>query len=112
MSLEPLASSADNLNTDVAGGEVLDQAERTLSEGLAAIQRGLERATALAERGIRDGLATLRAEARAYEGPAGEALEEAQRYVVERIRARPVTATFAGLGVGLLLGVLLSSRGK
>ncbi len=35
-----------------------------------------------------------------------------QRYVVERVKERPVTATLAGLGVGLLLGLLLANRSQ
>ena len=43
---------------------------------------------------------------------AGEHFDEAQRYVVARVRERPLTATLAGLGVGLLLGLLLANRSK
>ncbi len=39
---------------------------------------------------------------------AGDELEQARVYVVERVQERPVTATVAALGVGFLLGVLLS----
>ena len=37
-------------------------------------------------------------------------IDEAQKYVVERIKERPVVATLAGLGVGLLLGLMMASR--
>jgi ElaB/YqjD/DUF883 family membrane-anchored ribosome-binding protein len=40
------------------------------------------------------------------------AVDEAQRYVVERVKERPVTATLAGIGVGLLLGLLLANRSQ
>ena len=39
---------------------------------------------------------------------AGENLENARVYVVERVQERPLTATLAALGVGFLLGALLS----
>ena len=42
---------------------------------------------------------------------AGEQFEVAQRYVVDRVKERPVTATLAGIGVGLLIGLLLAGRG-
>ena len=39
---------------------------------------------------------------------AGENLESARVFVVDRVQERPLTATFAALGVGFLLGVLLA----
>ena len=39
---------------------------------------------------------------------AGDNLESARVYVVERVQERPLTATLAALGVGFLLGALLS----
>jgi len=39
-------------------------------------------------------------------------VEEAQRYVMERVKERPMTATLAGLGVGVLIGLLLSNRSR
>ena len=60
------------------------------------------------ERNLQDGVDTVRAQGRAYIDNAGQHIDEAQRYVVERVRERPVAATLAGLGVGVLLGMLLS----
>lgn len=39
---------------------------------------------------------------------AGEGLENARVYVVERVQERPLTATLAALGVGFLLGAVLA----
>lgn len=41
-------------------------------------------------------------------GAAGEEVENARVYVVERVQERPLTITAAALGVGVLLGVLLA----
>lgn len=62
-----------------------------------------------AERIVQDGLETLRTHSRVYVDNAGQQFDSAQRYVVERVKERPVTATMAGVGVGLLLGLLIAS---
>ena len=43
-----------------------------------------------------------------YAEAAGEGLENARVYVVERVQERPLTVTVAALGVGFLLGALLA----
>lgn len=80
--------------------EVADQARERLSE-----------AASRTEAAVREGLDTLRAQSRAYTDTASQQFDEAQRYVVERVKERPVTATLAGVGVGLLIGLLLAGRG-
>ncbi len=93
---------ADPLNSIADGADAaLDRTQRILKEALAA-----------AERVVKEGVRTLREQTDAYAGPAGESVDEAQRYVVRRVKERPVTATLAGLGVGVLIGLLLASRGK
>ena len=59
---------------------------------------------------MRESLEALRTHSRAYTDQAGQQLDVAQKYVVERVKERPMTATLAGVGVGLLLGLLLASR--
>jgi ElaB/YqjD/DUF883 family membrane-anchored ribosome-binding protein len=66
-------------------------------------------ATRRAERIVQDSLETLRSQSRVYVDAAGQQFDTAQRYVVERVKERPVTATMAGVGVGLLLGLLIAS---
>ena len=61
------------------------------------------------EKAVQDGLEQLRAQSRAYADTAGEQIDEAQRYVSERVRERPLAATGAALGVGVLIGLLLSA---
>ena len=43
---------------------------------------------------------------------AGEALENARLYVVERVHERPLTSTLAALGAGFILGLLLAGPRK
>ena len=92
--------------------DAIDQAQRALRDSLATAERRLAEAAKSAERVIRDSIDAVRAQTRAYAGPASQSVDEAQRYVIERVKERPVTATLAGLGVGFLLGLLLASRGK
>jgi ElaB/YqjD/DUF883 family membrane-anchored ribosome-binding protein len=59
---------------------------------------------------MRDGVDALRTRAEPYRESASQQMDEAQKYVVERIKERPVVATLTGLGVGLLLGLLMANR--
>ncbi|WP_245863788.1 hypothetical protein [Caulobacter mirabilis] len=85
-------------------------AERSFVEAADAARERLTEAAHRTEAAVREGLETLRAQSRAYADTAGEQFDQAQRYVVERVKERPVTATLAGVGVGLLIGLLLASR--
>lgn len=107
---------------DAAGasaGEAVDHGRQALSEALAAGEKAFTEAAKRAdklfresERLIKDNLERVREQAKAYSETAGQSVDEAQRYVVEAVKERPVTATFAGLGLGLLIGYLLSNRSK
>lgn len=79
--------------------EVIDDAERRLTDAVKRLEKTL-----------REGLETLKTQSGPYRETAAQQIDEAQKYVVERVKERPVTATLAGLGVGLLLGLLLSNR--
>lgn len=92
-----------DLETASAG---LNDASFTTPEGAKAYMAEVSRR---AERIVQDSLETLRAQSRVYVDTAGEQLDTAQRYVVEKVKERPVTATMAGVGVGLLLGLLIAS---
>jgi ElaB/YqjD/DUF883 family membrane-anchored ribosome-binding protein len=72
-------------------------------------QRTFNEARQRIEQVVQDGLEQLRAQSRAYADTAGQQLEHAQQYVTERVRERPLAATGAALGVGVLIGLLLSA---
>jgi len=95
-----------------AADEAADQGQKAFKEVIAQAERRLADVARTAERALKEGVEMLRAHTRGYTDNAGQHVEEAQRYVVERVRERPLTATLAGLGVGLLLGLLLSNRNK
>lgn len=60
------------------------------------------------ERAVQEGVEQIRAQSRAYADNAGEQLEEAQRYVVENVRERPLAATGVAVGIGVVIGLLLA----
>jgi ElaB/YqjD/DUF883 family membrane-anchored ribosome-binding protein len=78
----------------------------------AEAQRTFADARARIEQVVQDGLEQLRAQSRAYADTAGEQLDQAQQYVTERVRERPLAAIGAALGVGVLVGLLLSAGRK
>jgi ElaB/YqjD/DUF883 family membrane-anchored ribosome-binding protein len=78
----------------------------------AEAQRTFSDARARIEQVVQDGLEQLRAQSRVYADTAGEQMEQAQLYVTERVRERPLAAIGAALGVGVLVGLLLSAGRK
>jgi ElaB/YqjD/DUF883 family membrane-anchored ribosome-binding protein len=102
-----------------SAANAIDHAERSFTEATDAARVRITEATSKAEKAIRDGLETLRTQSRAYTDNAGQYVDEAQKYVdeaqkyvVERVKERPLTATLAGLGVGVLIGLLLASSSR
>lgn len=85
-------------------------AERSFIDAADQARERLTDAAHRTEAAVREGMETLRAQSRAYTDTATTQFDEAQRYVVEKVKERPVTATLAGIGVGVLIGLLLSSR--
>jgi ElaB/YqjD/DUF883 family membrane-anchored ribosome-binding protein len=81
-----------------------------LNEAIDIADRNIRDAAKRIEKAVREGVETIRTQSGPYRENAGQQFEEAQKYVVERIKERPVVATLAGLGVGLLLGLLMASR--
>lgn len=55
-----------------------------------------------------DGFEQVRSQGREAASVAGDGLEDARAFMVERVQERPLTATFAALGVGFLVGLLIS----
>lgn len=108
-----LKTAAKDAETVKAAAETaVDHAEHSLAEAAAAAKASLTDAAKRVEKSVAEGLETLRAQSRTYTDTAGQQLDDAQRYVTERVRERPLTATLAGLGVGVLLGLLIAGSRK
>jgi ElaB/YqjD/DUF883 family membrane-anchored ribosome-binding protein len=82
------------------------------SEALAAAQAKLTEKAKAAQVALKTQADVLMDRTKDYRENAGQQLDDAQKYVVERIKERPVTAAFAGLGAGLILGLLLANRDR
>ena len=106
------ANSSSEPSAEARAASAAEAAERSFQEAVDAAERKIAEAARRAERVLREGVDHLRTHSRDYSETATQQFDEAQRYVLERVKERPLTATFAGLGVGLLLGLLLSNRHK
>lgn len=89
---------------------VADAANDTAAKITADAQKAIADAAKRIEATVQQALEQVRAQSRVYADVAGEQLDEATRAASEQIRARPLAATGAALGVGVLIGMLLASR--
>jgi ElaB/YqjD/DUF883 family membrane-anchored ribosome-binding protein len=92
---------ADETTTTANGadsGKLTAEAQRAFADAKTKIQQA-----------VQDGLEQIRSQSRVYADNASQQIEQAQQYVTERVRERPLAATGAAFGVGLLVGLLLSS---
>lgn len=87
-----------------------ESAQARLNDAIDAADRNFRDAAKRIEHAVREGVDQLRNRSEPYRDSASQQIDEAQKYVVERIKERPVIATLAGLGVGLLLGLLVANR--
>jgi len=97
--------------------------DHTADEATAAVNAAADKATKLSaeaqrsfaeaakriEKVVAEGIEQLRAQTRAYSDTAGQQIDQASQYMTERVRERPLAATGAALGVGVLIGLLLAS---
>ena len=89
--------------------EVADTATATAARISADAQKTVAEAAKRIEAAVQQGLEQVRTQSRVYADAAGEQLDEASRIASEQIRARPLAATGLALGVGVLIGLLLSA---
>ena len=75
----------------------------------AEAQRSFAEAARRIEKAVSEGIEQLRAQSRAYADTAGQQIDQAGQYMTERVRERPLAATGAALGIGVLIGLLLAS---
>ncbi len=101
------ANSVDRAADDSKAA--VNSAAESMTKFSAEAQRSFADAAKRFEKAVTEGIEQLRAQSRAYADTAGEQFDEAQQYVTERVRERPLAATAAALGVGVLIGLLLGA---
>lgn len=79
-------------------------------DAAAETERSIQELARRAEKALHEGIETLRSQSRGYADTAAERFDTTQRYVVDRVHERPLTATLTALGVGVLVGLMLSGR--
>ncbi len=97
---------AGTMTTEDAAEVANDTAAKISADAQKAIADAAKRIEVV----VQQGLEQVRAQSRVYADVASEQLDEATRAASEQIRARPLAATGAALGLGVLIGMLLSSR--
>ena len=90
--------------------EHIDQAAIKADKAILDAEKRLTELADRAERSVQEGLEVLRTQTRVYADTAGQSIDEAQRYLTDKVQERPLTATFTALGVGVLIGLLLGVR--
>jgi ElaB/YqjD/DUF883 family membrane-anchored ribosome-binding protein len=119
MPADTLSSAEDELDAKAtkmkkaakaAVANAAETGQEKLNEAVDLADKALRDAAKRIEKAVREGVETIRTQSGPYRDNATQQIDEAQKYVVERIKERPVVATLAGLGVGLLLGLMMASR--
>ena len=88
-----------------------DAVQSAASEASARLDSTLEDIKGQASRAGRaaqDAYDTIRTRAQPYVEDAGDRWAVAERYLVDRVQKQPLTTTFAALGVGVLVGLILA----
>ena len=84
--------------------ETADRVDKTLKDA----EKQLNDLTEQARKTIQEGLETVRSRPADLCRHRRRLIDVAQKYVSEKVQERPLTATFAALGVGVLIGMLLA----
>jgi ElaB/YqjD/DUF883 family membrane-anchored ribosome-binding protein len=90
--------------------DAVERGQEGLSDAMELAERNIRDAAKRIDKAVRDGVEAIKTQSAPYRENAGQQIDEAQKYLSDRVRERPLTATLAGIGVGLLLGLLLANR--
>ncbi len=102
--LDPILDKADD--TVQSARKTARDARQTFEDG----KRAIPEIARTAQKVLNDGVERLRAQSGDAADLAGEHIDQAKLYVVDRVQERPFTATLAALGAGFVLGLLFASN--
>jgi ElaB/YqjD/DUF883 family membrane-anchored ribosome-binding protein len=86
----------------------LDEARSAGEDAKSQFESTLSDLAKRAERAVQEGLDAVKSRAGTYSETAGQQIDTAQRYVTTQVQERPLTTTLAALGLGVVVGFLLS----
>jgi ElaB/YqjD/DUF883 family membrane-anchored ribosome-binding protein len=93
------------MSVESKAAETTSSAEKTVKDAESTLRALVDRL----ERGVQEILEIARSRSKVYAEGAGEQFETAQKYVTERVMERPLAATGVALGVGVVIGLLLTA---
>jgi ElaB/YqjD/DUF883 family membrane-anchored ribosome-binding protein len=102
--IDPVLDKADE--TVQTARKTARNARDTYEEG----KRAIPELARTAQKVLTEGVERLRAQSGDAADVAGDQIDQAKLYVVERVQERPFTATLAALGAGFVLGLLFASN--
>jgi len=102
--LDPVLDKADE--TVQTARKTARNARDTYEEG----KRAIPELARTAQKVLSEGVERLRAQSGDAADLAGDQIDQAKLYVVDRVQERPFTATLAALGAGFVLGLLFASN--
>lgn len=86
----------------------LDEARAAGEDARSQFESTLSDLARRAERAVQEGLDAVKSRAGNYSETASQQMDTAQRYVTSQVQERPLTTTLAALGLGVVVGFLLS----
>jgi len=86
----------------------LDEVRSAANDARANFEASINDLARRAEKAVQEGLETLKSRSGDYSEIAGQRLDQAQTYVRGQVQERPLTTTLAALGVGIVVGFLLT----
>ncbi len=86
----------------------LDEARKATADAAAETSRAINDLARRAGSAVQERFDDLGVNPREYTDYASQKVDSAQQYLTDRINERPVPAALAALGVGVVLGLLLS----
>ncbi|MGA2950646.1 MAG: hypothetical protein ABSD80_00235 [Caulobacteraceae bacterium] len=102
----------DPADDGFGAASAIEKGQKALNDAVAKAQAKISEQAKVAQDALRKHADSLGEYTKGYRETAGETFDDAQRYVVDAVNERPLVAVLIGFAVGLVFGVLLSSRSK